>query len=293
MMDGNAQIRTVLVPLEMAESGEKILSAVEEIARLDVGEIRLLHVANVRDILAAPAVIRHDTKVLEGWKERLVACGAPAVTAEVVGGIPWIEITERSEREAIDLIVMGSHGRGLVARMLLGSETENILHHAHSPVLVIRLEIAGTGDLASCRLASGRLFRRILFATDFSEDARMCIPCLSWIAGARPEELIVLHIQDTRHLSYATEEQMAEFDQRDAERLLALKQELEAAGFPEVGTVLKTGNAISEILDLARQRHVTLIVLGAKGRQGIAETVLGGVTETIVHRADAHVLVAR
>ncbi len=59
----------VLVPLDVAESGEKILSAVEEIARIGVGEIRLLHVANVRDTLVDPTILYHDREVLDAWRE--------------------------------------------------------------------------------------------------------------------------------------------------------------------------------------------------------------------------------
>ncbi len=115
-MTNSREPRKVLVPLDVTESGETILSAVEEIVRLGVQEIRLLHVANVRNTLAAPEILDHDREVLEAWRERLVACGAASVTVEAVSGIPAIEIVERSERDDYALIVLGSHGRNLVSR---------------------------------------------------------------------------------------------------------------------------------------------------------------------------------
>lgn len=292
-MTNGRKLRKVLVPLDVAESGEKILSAVEEIARLGVQEIRLLHVANVRNTLAAPEILDHDREVLDAWRERLVACGAPSVTAEVVSGIPSIEIVERSERDDYALIVLGSHGRNLVSRVLLGSTTEDVLRNVNDPVLLVRLRIIEAGDEATCRLAADRLFGRILYATDFSAYAERCIPCLSWMAGAHPEEMIVAHIQDLRHLAYASKEEMTEFNRRDEERLAALKRQFEEAGFANVGTVLRTGNAIDEVLSLAKERGATLIVLGAKGRHGIAEQIFGGVAEAVVHRSTGHVLVVR
>ncbi|RXE55717.1 universal stress protein UspA [Methanoculleus taiwanensis] len=292
-MTNSKHIGTVLVPLEMAGSSDAILSAVEEIVRAGADEIQLLHVANVRDTLAAPEILDHDREVLEAWRERLIACGAPSVTVEVVSGMPSTEIIERSERDDYALIVLGSHGRNLVSRVILGSTTEDVLRHVDDPVLVVRLRIVETGDEATCRLAADRLVKRILYATDFSAYAERCIPCLSWIAGAHPEELTVVHVQDLRHLSYASKEQMAAFNRRDEERLAALKREFEAAGFANVDTVLRTGNAIDEVLALAEERGVTLIVLGAKGRHGTVEQIFGGVAEAVVHRSAGHVLVVR
>jgi len=58
-------------------------------------------------------------------------------------------------------------------------------------------------------------------------------------------------------------------------------------------TELVTGNAIDEILAVEDSFQPTIIVMGAKGRTSSVSSLLGGVTEAIVHRAKAHVLVAR
>ncbi|MDI6718243.1 MAG: universal stress protein [Methanomicrobiales archaeon] len=284
---------TILVPLEMAESAEKILSAVEELARAGIEKVALLHVMSVRHTLADPAIRRYDEAKMKEWKDRLLACGVKAVTTGVVDGFPAYEILERSKDPDVSLVVMGSRGSTQLSRLLLGSTTEEVLHSVRKPLFVVRLQILEAEGGLVCRLSTDRLFRRILYATDFSKDALLCIPCLSWLAAARPEELIVAHIQDTRRLGHVTEEQMAEFNRRDTERLEALKEQFERAGFGKVTTVLRTGNAIAELLELARIREPTLIVMGAKGRTGVREMLLGGVTETIVHQAPVHVLVMR
>lgn len=114
----------------------------------------------------------------------------------------------------------------IVAGILLGSTTEDVLRNVNGPVLLVRLRIIEIGDEATCRLA-------------------------------------------------------------------ALKRQFEEAGFVNVGTVLRTGNAIDEVLSLAKERGATLIVLGAKGRHGIIEQIFGGVAEAVVHRSESHVLVVR
>ncbi|MDD1678879.1 MAG: universal stress protein [Methanomicrobiales archaeon] len=292
MMSEN-RLEKVLVPLDMGVGAQKLLSAVEEIARIGVEEIALLHVVNVRDAAADPHIAKYDAIMLTTWKERLLACGVQKVTTEVANGIPWIEILERSEQESPSLIVLGSHGRSMVSRMLLGSTTEQVIRKARTPALILRMKIIAEDGTMVCRLATDRILRRIMYLTDFSEYATSCLPCLAWMVPARPEEVLVVHIQDFRPFSDVTPAQREEFNRRDAERLKALQKQLESAGFGNVTPVLKIGNAIIEILDLAREREVSLIVMGARGMHGIPERLLGGVTDAVVHRSGSHVLVVR
>lgn len=58
-------------------------------------------------------------------------------------GEPGPTICEVAEREAVDVIVVGSHGHGLIQRVLMGSVSTHVLHHAPCPVLVIRTDDAG------------------------------------------------------------------------------------------------------------------------------------------------------
>ena len=56
----------------------------------------------------------------------------------VVRGKPFHQIVRIAEREHVSLIVMGSHGRGEFAELLVGSVTENVIRHTKKPVLVVR-----------------------------------------------------------------------------------------------------------------------------------------------------------
>ncbi|MDH7593144.1 MAG: universal stress protein [Methanomicrobiales archaeon] len=286
------KLESMLVPLEIHGAAAAMAPVVQEIARLGVGKALLLYVMNIRETAGDPTMLAHDREAMKKWKACLEACGVSEVEAEVVPGIPWIEILERAEAMHHSLIVMGLHGRSLLSRMFLGSTTENVLHHAKAPLLVLRVHILKEGDPKTCTLKTG-IFRRVLYLTDFSGEAERGIPYIEWISGARPESLVVMHVQDTRRLSFVSQEQIAEFNRRDALRLNALKERFEALGIPQVVTVLTTGNAIEEILSVEETLEPTLIVMGAKGRTSPARVLLGGVTEAIVHHAKAHVLVVR
>jgi nucleotide-binding universal stress UspA family protein len=60
------------------------------------------------------------------------------VTFEVVAGVPADEIVAYADNHDVDVIVLGSRGRGSVASALLGSVSHAVLHDAHRPVLVVR-----------------------------------------------------------------------------------------------------------------------------------------------------------
>jgi nucleotide-binding universal stress UspA family protein len=79
---------------------------------------------------------RADQRVLEGVRERLLL--PPSVLEFLPVGDPSIEIVKAAREWPADLIVIGSHGRQGVSRMLLGSVAEAVTRHAPCPVLVIR-----------------------------------------------------------------------------------------------------------------------------------------------------------
>ncbi|WP_257299111.1 universal stress protein [Haloarchaeobius sp. FL176] len=77
--------------------------------------------------------------VVEAGRERGVD-----VTAHFRAGQPHKVIADFAEDRDVDLVVMGSHGRSGVRRVLLGSVTENVLRSTHRPVMVV--DENGEGD---------------------------------------------------------------------------------------------------------------------------------------------------
>jgi nucleotide-binding universal stress UspA family protein len=53
-------------------------------------------------------------------------------------GSPFVEVVRYAREEGIDLIVLGTHGRGAIAHMLLGSVAERVVRKAHCPVMTVR-----------------------------------------------------------------------------------------------------------------------------------------------------------
>lgn len=283
----------VLFPVEITESTGTLLSIGRELARIGVKQVRLLHVVNTVDAVSAPDLIEEGRSILRNYREQLKAYGIQRVTGEVVVGIPWVEIIRRATRRDCSMVVMGSHGKGLLERVFLGSQTENVLHHGDTSLLVVRLSYQGTESSTSCHLFPGQLFTRVLYATDFSEGAHRCIPFLEQIAASGPEILSIVHVQDIRHLGYASDQQLTTLERQAQVELATLGDHFRGVGYAKVETKLTRGNAISEILRFIREDHPTILVVGAKGSYGIMERALGGVSDTVVHQALVHVAIIR
>ena len=90
---------------------------------------RKQHSAHVRS-----AGARH----LRAVREAAAAAGVRCTCTTVEGAFPYLEIVKIARREGCDLIVMASHSRSGISRLLLGSQTSKVLALADIPVLVVR-----------------------------------------------------------------------------------------------------------------------------------------------------------
>lgn len=77
-------------------------------------------------------------RILESAKSAADAAGVLADTDTLVNDVPYEGIISAAERHGCDLIFMASHGRRGIAGLLLGSETQKVLTHSNTPVLVYR-----------------------------------------------------------------------------------------------------------------------------------------------------------
>mgnify|MGYP000436062324 CR=1 FL=1 len=104
---------------------------------LDTGDMDIAH---IRERLEARER-EHWEGILNGAKELCVEAGLACETLYEIGD-PRTTILEVAKREDVDLLVMGSRGLGAVKRLLLGSVSEYVMHHATCSVLITRLENA-------------------------------------------------------------------------------------------------------------------------------------------------------
>jgi nucleotide-binding universal stress UspA family protein len=138
-------IKHILVPLDGSELGEHALRIASEIVSKTGGRLLLVQVLRwstqaflfgVPDVDAA-RVDEELTKASGEYLEKTKAALSVPSEGRVLHGIPADELLKVVEDEDIDLVVMGTHGRGALMRVALGSVAERMVH-AKAPVLLVR-----------------------------------------------------------------------------------------------------------------------------------------------------------
>ncbi len=140
------QIKKILVPFDFSEHSEKALHWAGSIAEKWQAQVLLLHVVPTPthppmvtggffDITQFETSLREDAE--RRVRERVAKEKRQGIESKVVVGVPFLDICRTAEREKVDLIVMGSHGRTGLAHVLIGSVAERVVRHASCPVLVV------------------------------------------------------------------------------------------------------------------------------------------------------------
>jgi universal stress protein A len=144
------QLKRILVPTDFSAPSRSALVYAAALVEKFGSELIVLHV--VQDLaiflpdavtvtpVALPPAEEMTAAVREGIT-RFVQhsnLAGRAIRQEVREGTPHAEIVEFAREAGIDLIVMGTHGRGGLSHMLLGSVTEKVIRTAPCPVLTVR-----------------------------------------------------------------------------------------------------------------------------------------------------------
>jgi nucleotide-binding universal stress UspA family protein len=143
-----ALINKILVPTDFSDSAARALEYGAELAtRFEIPMV-LLHVYS-NPVVAVPDgfiamtpvdVTELMTQLEKGLGEvrrRAQALGVQQVHTVMVEGTPWDAIVRNAKDHHCDLVVMGTHGRGGIAHLLLGSVAEKVVRHAECPVLTV------------------------------------------------------------------------------------------------------------------------------------------------------------
>lgn len=142
----------ILVCVDLSVSTEVIVNTIEELAKSLTAQVWLLHNAvpepghvefkvdplAARETLAKKFHAEH--RQIQSFAERLRNAGIEATALLVHGATVETILQEASDVDA-DMIVVGSHGKGAMYQLLLGSVSEGVLHKSSLPVLVIPTHI--------------------------------------------------------------------------------------------------------------------------------------------------------
>jgi nucleotide-binding universal stress UspA family protein len=202
------------------------------------------------------------------------------IRVEISRGTTEDVIVDFCEREKPDLLVMGTHGRSGLGRLVMGSVAEGVFRQAACPVLTI-------GPKVSAQAPQEAEFKEIIFATDFSPES-LAAPYALSLAQEFQARLTLVHVAP----------QVAELE-TDSERILQELDSLipvDAKMWCRPECMVKFGVPAAGILEVAAEKHADLIVLGvrsAAGHVGAATHAAAATAHSVVCGAACPVLTVR
>jgi nucleotide-binding universal stress UspA family protein len=148
--------KQILVPVDFSSASKVALDQAAALAEQIDAVVDILHVwdlpASVRDDDAielqglprtvADAVSHYAKDTLAAFTKQAQQSGVTVRSARAVPGRAYQTIVDEAERGGYDLIVIGTHGRKNLSRVVLGSVAERVVRYAHCPVLVARARSA-------------------------------------------------------------------------------------------------------------------------------------------------------
>jgi nucleotide-binding universal stress UspA family protein len=186
--------------------------------------------------------------------------------------VPAILLT--AEEKKVDMIVMGTHGRSGINRLVLGSITEKILHETNRPVLTVREKKGGAEP-------SRVSVQQVLCPINYTEVAFKALEHAVTISKCFGAELLALHV---------IESQSTDIKEKDEHSRLCAWIPDDIRSRCSLREIVRRGDAAEQIVDAASSAGCDIIVLGAQHKRFHDTTVLGTTTLKVTRHASCPVL---
>lgn len=290
----------IIVPLDGSELSEQSLILAQSLARALKSPLELVHVLEEPVVLdLMPSLILPDKAGAERYLNR-VSSGLPGdlnVTGYTVRGHPadeLLRLTSHTDDDRRPLIVMSTHGRGGLGRLVFGSVADKVMRAATVPVVLVR-ESAHQPRVG---------LRNLLVPLDGSELAEAMIPLALELARDSGAALHFVRVVEPfwsgQYVGYAPEavylstEQIAELENESrAEARTYLDGIANRLRDDSVRVVweVRSGKAAEEIVRASQTTDSDLVLMSSHGRGGIRRWAFGSVTNEVLHRGIVPVLV--
>lgn len=279
-----AAIREILAPSDLSVASDRALDHARLLAERFHAHLVLYH-ALAQDGALPPGSVEQEVRrrlerAAREHLERRTAIASMAIDVCVEAGAPVPALLAHVRDRRPDLVVMSTHGRQGVARLVLGSVTEKVLESGLCPTLCVREPEHGVA----------LPYRRLLVPTDLSPASRRAFPMAAALAGAFGAEVVAVHAASV-HAGHSTWGITTSVDD-------ALPSEGALLDFlqPELAHVrtrcrAELGCAWDCITRVATEERVDLIVMSTHGLDSLADRFLGSHAERVVRQAPCPVLI--
>jgi nucleotide-binding universal stress UspA family protein len=271
----------ILVPTDFSDVSQRALDYAKTFARAKSTELLLAHVEPPPNLMTPPEAAWFATSELESIhteqlehsRDALISEGFHARALSLSGRL-YDELRSAIHDYNVDLIVLGTHGRKGLDRLLLGSDAEAMLRQAHCPVLSVG---PGVPALEGKRWT----IREILCPTTFDPDTAEVVAYARRLAGQHGAELVLFHVNKPDGV---------EVDWRAFEEAYRECSPNAAGNYSWIRSLITNAAPGSSIIDLAKQRAADLIVMGAHTASPLATHFGAGVVAKVLMQAPCPVM---
>jgi nucleotide-binding universal stress UspA family protein len=273
----------VLVPTDFSEISQRALEYAKAIAKLGNSELLLVHVNPPMALITPPEAAWVDLSEVQSLhEEQLEQSGATLrsegfrVQAISVTGPLYEELFSTITQYKADLIVLGTHGKKGLERLLLGSDAEAVLRHAHCPVLSVGPAVPNLQDKAWH-------IGEVICATNLTPSSAEVVAYAHKLADLYEAELVLFHVKSSsdpeEEVDWVSfEEAFHQYVPEDLGKRSWLR------------TRLATASPATSIVDLAKERGSDLIVMGAHPTSSVATHLVRGTAAKVLAEAPCPVM---
>ncbi|ACZ42650.1 UspA domain protein [Thermobaculum terrenum ATCC BAA-798] len=284
--------RTLLLATDGLQDSALALDAALDLASRAGADLHVVHVWQAPPPFApvgmVPVVVEDQSSevesaarnLLEKEVEKVRSRGVTSVHPHLLSGRPAEEILSVARQIEADLIIIGSRGKSGLERLMMGSTSEEVVHHAHVPVLVLR----GGADVWPPH--------KVVVGDDFSEEAERAAEIAAAIAKLLGCGLELITAYPTPVHPRRHPEVLSELLQSLQESSSQRSENLRGKFQVEVKPVVEAGDPAEVLLRHSdRDGEPTLVVVGARGLGAVQRMLLGSVSTKILRTSRNPVLV--
>lgn len=287
------KIESILVPTDFSETANHAVEQALELAIRSRAKLHLFHVVEPKVESWSGGVAGSLRDYLQGLERD--AEQSLALKVEVLRGnevdvrystaselTPFEGISRKVEEIRPELVVMGTHGRTGLDRLVMGSVAERVLRHVSVNVLTLN---------AKCPVVrAARAFERILVPVDFSEFSKRALLAAQALRAEGGHIRVAHVVASPIHPSFYAGGINRLF-QIDPEMPQRIRTNLESwLGKARAEIEVREGDVFAELMDVAEEDGAQLIVMGTRGLTGLDHLLMGSVTEKVVRRSEIPVL---
>ncbi|MEF8814268.1 MAG: universal stress protein [Halovenus sp.] len=272
--------RSAVIATDLSEASETMIESetgLSCLAQIGVDRIHLVTVvpSNVHSGMPGIDFEKRRSRALRRYCSTIEEAGF-SVETHVVRGTPHRRINGIAGSVDADLILIGSRGKSPLENRVIGSTARNLARTTVAPLLVDRIE-RGVENPESIRK---HLFKRTLYATDFSENAERAFDAFEYLRHAT-QEVTLVHVRSPK------DERGADSPDPEAE-LTALAEQL-ASWDIDSRYEIRRGDPAKEILAAEAEHEPSTLLLGSRGKSRLRRLLLGSVSERVVADATGNV----